>query len=87
MIANVARNGARQASAAASSSRRAATATATSTAILGARNYASPTSPNSMATPVDVGQSSVKAGIGSAQGSGKSEYRVDELILSCIEFS
>lgn len=85
MIANVARNGARQASAAASSSRRAATAT--STAILGARNYASPTSPNSMATPVDVGQSSVKAGIGSAQGSGKSEYRVDELILSCIEFS
>ncbi|PWN48541.1 hypothetical protein IE53DRAFT_333509 [Violaceomyces palustris] len=35
------------------------------------RGFASPTSPNSMATPVEVAQPDIKAGLGSSQGSGK----------------
>ncbi|PWZ01786.1 hypothetical protein BCV70DRAFT_198077 [Testicularia cyperi] len=35
------------------------------------RAYASPTSPNSMATPIDVAQPDIRAGVGSKQGSGK----------------
>lgn len=34
------------------------------------RKYASPTSPNAMATPIDVAQPMIRAGLGSKQGSG-----------------